>query len=151
MTRSQIPRRSFEILLIAVASLALLAATASAKAKTVTYKGKATNVAGDFEYGKASAKVKSSKLTYIKLDTVSASCGYGTILRLQLYDAKSKTMKITEGSNKVKNGKVRMSFKPDPELDATIKLDLKVSKSKVTGTVEESGVCTAAAKVSLKK
>lgn len=143
--------RSVKIFLIALAALTLLTSVASAKSSTVTYKGKATNLAGDFNYGKASAKVKASKLTYIKLDSVSASCGYGTILRLQIYDAKSKTMKITEGSNKVKNGNVKMSFKPDPELDATIKLDLKVSRSKVTGTVSETGVCSADAKVNLKK
>lgn len=143
--------RTVKLLLIALAGVTLFSATANAKSSTVTYKGKATNLAGDFSYGKASAKVKSSKLTYIRLDSVSASCGYGTILRLQIYDAKSKLMKITEGSNKVKKGKVKMSFKPDPELDATIKLDLKVSKSKVTGTVSESGVCSADAKVSLKK
>lgn len=143
--------RTLKLLLIALASITLFSATASAKSSTVTYKGKATNLAGDFNYGKASAKVKSSKLTYIKLDSVPASCGYGSMLRIQVYDSSSKVMKITEGSNKVKNGKVRMSFKPDPELDATIKLDLKVTKSKVTGTVSETGVCSADAKVSLKK
>lgn len=151
MTVSGIQRRSLEFILVAIAGLAMLTSTANAKAKTVTYKGKATNLAGDFNYGKASAKVKSSKLTYIKLDSVPASCGYGSMLRIQVYDSSSKVMKITEGSNKVKNGKVRMSFKPDPELDATIKLDLKVTKSKVTGTVSETGVCSADAKVSLKK
>lgn len=143
--------RYLKTFLLALSALTLLASAATAKSSSVTYKGKATNVAGDFNYGPAKAKVKSSKLTYLKLDTVPASCGYSSLLRVQIYDSASKTMKITKGSNKVKNGKVKMSFKPDPELDATIALDLKVSGSKVTGTVDESGVCTASAKVSLKK
>jgi hypothetical protein len=143
--------RHFKIFLIALSAVALLVSSATAKSSSVTYKGKATNIAGDFNYGPAKATVKSSKLTYLKLDSVSASCGYGTILRVQIYNATSKDMKITKGSNKVKNGKVKMTFRPDPELEADIALDLKVTSSKVTGTVKESGVCTAEAKVSLKK
>ncbi|MBJ7457804.1 MAG: hypothetical protein JHD02_01315 [Thermoleophilaceae bacterium] len=143
-------RRGLELLLILLA-LVLFASTAEAASKTVTYKGKATAINSDFSYGAAKAKVRSSKLSYLKLDSVSASCGYSTILRVQVYDAASKVMKITKGSNKVKNGKVKMSFMPDPDLDATIELDLKVSSSKVTGTVKESGVCTASAKVNLRR
>ncbi len=124
---------------------------AGAAAATRVYKGKATNLAGDFKYGKVLAKVKGSKLTQLKVEAVTSTCYSGTILRTHVYNSSDKTMQVLEGSNRVKSGKLHLIFKPDPTVEDMITLDLKVGSRKVTGTSVEEGVCAGAAKLKAKR
>lgn len=132
---------------LAVAQSAYASDDAQSAAATRVYKGKATSLAGDFKYGKVVAKVKGSKLTHLKVEAVTSACYSGTILRTHVYNANDKTMKVLEGSNRVKSGKLHLIFQPDPTVEDMITLDLKVSSSKVTGTSTEEGVCAGAAKL----
>lgn len=136
---------------VLLALFAFAAMTGVAVAKSTTYKGQATNEKGDFNYGKVKGTVKDGKLTSLKVESVTSSCGSIILLRTYIYSSKDKTGKIVGGSNKVKKGKVVFNFKPVPDTDDTLLVDLKVSKSKLSGTVAEVGVCVGKAKLSAKK
>ena len=135
--------RKLTLLAAALAAVAaLVAAPAGAATKTLTYKGKATNVAKDFNYGKVTVKRQGNKVTYVEIEAVTSSCTTGSILRTLVYSAKSKDHKITSGSNKIKGGKFAIKFLPVSDIDDDeITMSIKFSGSRATGSFSEEGLC----------
>jgi hypothetical protein len=134
-------RKLLVLALVAVAAT-VVSSPAGAATKVLTYKGKATNAAKDFNYGKVIVKRQGSKVTYVEIQSVTSSCTTGSILRTLVYSAKSKDHKVTSGSNKIKGGKFAIKFLPVSDIeDDEITMSIKFSGSKATGSFSEEGLC----------
>lgn len=136
-----------------ITAAVVLATTATAFAASSTYTGTATNTKGDFKYGKVTVKRSGSKVTRVEIKSVTASCSFGSGLRVIVFNPKDKGQSIVGGSGKIKSsGKMVVTFRPDKTVeDQLTSLSLKFSGSKVTGTFSEVGPCTDKGKFTAKK
>lgn len=125
--------------LVLAASLALVApATAGSAAKT--YTGKATSLDTTFKYGKVTVKTKGSKVTQVKIESVTTT-GCGGFMTV-IFSPATKGTKILKGSATIKGGKLNVTYLPDATVEdqqTTIKATFKGSK--VTGTFASEELC----------
>jgi len=121
-----------------VVAFALLAAPALAA--TTTYKGSATNLAGDFKYGKVTVKVSGNRVKRIEIQSVTTTgCGgFMTVIYADGY----KGSKIVKGSNKIRNGRFSFTYKPTTDVeDQVTEYKGKITKSRATGTFKSHDLC----------
>ncbi len=139
---------SRRIVLPALAFCTLLAAPALAA--TTTFKGKATNLAGDFKYGKVTVKVAGNKVKRIEIESVTTT-GCGGFMTVVFADGYAGS-KIIKGSNRIKNGRFSFTYQPttDVEDQATLYKG-RISGSRVTGTFESGDLCVNEGRFSAKR
>lgn len=136
------------MLLLTLTAAAVLAAPALAA--TATYKGKATNLAADFNYGAVTVKTSGSKVKRIEIKSVTTT-GCGGFMTVVFADGFSGS-KIVKGSNRIRNGRFNFTYMPATDVeDQTTVYKGKVSGSKVTGTFKSGGLCVNEGKFSAKR
>jgi hypothetical protein len=134
-----------------LAAVALVPAVGEA-AKSLTYKGRAKSLAGDFEYGPVTVKRKGSRVSRVKIEAVTATCPFGTTNRTIVFNPKDSGIKILSGSNKIKRGKMSVRYLPDKTVeDQKTTLKLKFKGKKVTGRFSETDICVDKGKFSAKR
>jgi hypothetical protein len=134
--------------LLTLATAALLAAPAYAA--TATYKGRATNMDGDFKYGAVTVKVANGRVKRIEIKSVTTT-GCGGFMNV-IYSAGYEGSKIIKGSNRIRDGRFNFTYQPttDVEDQATVYKG-RVSGSKVTGTFESGDLCGNAGRFTAKR
>jgi hypothetical protein len=143
-------RTTLTMLAVMVAVAAVPAAGEAARSQS--YKGKAESVAGDFDYGPVSVKRKGSRVLRVKIEAVTATCPFGTTNRTIVFNPKDSAIKILSGSNKIKGGKMSVTFLPDKTVeDQKTTLSLKFKGTKVTGKFSETDICVDEGKLSAKR
>ncbi len=134
-----------------LATAALVPAVGEAAAG-LTYKGKAKSLAGDFNYGPVTVKRKGSRVTRVKIEAVTATCPFGTTNRTIVFNPKDSGIKILSGSNKIRGGKMSVTYLPDETVEdqrTTLKLTFKGSR--VTGRFSETDICVDKGKFTAKR
>jgi hypothetical protein len=144
-------RRTSLIVLSVATAVATVPALGEA-AGTLTYKGKAKSLAGDFTYGPATVKRKGSRVSRVKIEAVTATCPFGTTNRTIVFNPKDSAIRIVSGSSKIKSGKMSVVFLPDKTVeDQKTTLRLKFKGRKVTGRFSETDICVDEGKFSAKR
>lgn len=143
-------RTSLTVLAVLVAVAAVPAVGEAAR--TLTYKGKAKSLAGDFAYGPVTVKRKGSRVSRVKIEAVTATCPFGTTNRTIVFNPKDSAMRIVSGSSKIKRGKMSVTYLPDETVeDQKTTLNLKFKGQKVTGRFSETEICVDEGKFSAKR
>lgn len=127
--------------------IALLAACALAAATTPalagfdgTYRGKATNLKGDFKYGKVIFKVKNNRVTYAEIEGVTTD-GCGGYMDL-VFAPKDPETQIIGGSAAIKGGKFTVKYRPVRDIeDQDTFINATFKGGKVTGKFQSLGLC----------
>jgi hypothetical protein len=144
-------RRTLVAVLAVLVAVAALPAVGEA-AKTLTYKGKAKSLVGDFEYGPVTVKRKGSRVRRVKIEAVTATCPFGTTNRTIVFNPKDSGIKILSGSSKIKRGRMAVTYLPDKTVERQqTKLKLKFKGRKVTGRFSETSTCVDKGKFSAKR
>jgi hypothetical protein len=144
------PRKTITVVALLVAVAALPAAGESATSQT--YKGKAESLKDDFAYGPVTVKRRGSRVTRVKIAAVTATCPYGTTNRTIVFNPKDAGIRVLAGSNKIKSGKMSVTYLPDETVeDQKTTLKLKFKGSKVTGRFSETDICVDEGKFSAKR
>lgn len=127
------------------AALTLIAATAAAAPALAaswdgTYKGKATNLAGDFNYGKVLVKVKSNKVTYLEIEGVTTS-GCGGYMNV-VFAPNDPETQIIGGSPRIRDGRMTVKYRPVRDIEEQdTYIDARFKGNRVTGKFESLGYC----------
>jgi hypothetical protein len=140
--------------LTVIAALAAVAAvpTVGDAAGTLTYKGKARSLAGDFDYGPVTVKRKGSRVLRVKVEAVTATCPFGTTNRTIVFNPKDSAIRIISGSNRIKGDKMSVTYLPDEIVeDQKTTLNLKFKGGRVTGRFSETDICVDKGKFSAKR
>lgn len=123
------------LLAVAVAAVPALAGWAG------TYKGRATSVQGDFEYGKVTVKAGAGKVKNIKIEGVTTTGYCGGYMTLVFAPGDPSTQ-IIGGSAKIKNGRMTVKYRPDRTVeDQDTFIDARFKGGKVTGRFQSLGLC----------
>ncbi len=137
---------------IVLALLALLAVptTVGAAGPAGTYKGRATSMDRDFKYGKVTMKVRGSKVTNLKIESVTTT-GCGGFMNV-IFAPNDPETQIVEGSARIRNGRLKVKYRPvrDVEDQATT-IDARVSGGKVTGTFRSGDLCVNAGRFTARR
>lgn len=130
--------------ILALLSVALIAAPAGAATTAYTYKGQATNADKSFRYGKVTIKRKGAKVTNIEIKAVTANCSGQSLLRTIVFRDGNRDHKVISGSPKIKNGTMKLTFLPEASVeDVQDTIQIKFSGSKASGKFVEEGLCSA--------
>ena len=141
------PRRV--ALLLPVLGLLLIAAPATA-GTAGTYKGKATSMDRDFNYGKVTMKVRADKVTSLVIEAVTTD-GCGGFMDV-VFAPKDPETQIVEGSARIKNGRLSVTYRPVRSIeDQVTTIKARFSGSKVTGTFESGTLCNNGGRFTAKK
>ncbi len=127
---------------IVIALLALLAlpTTVGAAGPAGTYKGRATSMDRDFKYGKVTMKVRGSKVTNLKIESVTTT-GCGGFMNV-IFAPNDPETQIVEGSARIRNGRLKVKYRPVRSIeDQTTTINARVSGGRVTGTFSSGGLC----------
>ncbi len=130
-------RRSL-ILLTLLAALGLAAPAAAGTAGT--YKGKATNMDRDFNYGSVTMKVRAGKVTslVIKAVTTTGCAGFMDVV----FAPRDPETDIIVGSARLRDGRLSVTYRPVKSVEEqSTTIRARISGSKVTGTFESGGLC----------
>jgi hypothetical protein len=137
---------------IVLALLALLAVptTVGAAGPAGTYKGRATSMDRDFKYGKVTMKVRGSKVTNLKIESVTTT-GCGGFMNV-IFAPNDPETQIVEGSARIRNGRLKVKYRPvrDVEDQATT-INARVSGGKVTGTFRSGDLCVNAGRFTARR
>ncbi|HEX8122921.1 MAG TPA: hypothetical protein VF549_16840 [Solirubrobacteraceae bacterium] len=130
--------RTRTALALALALTLLVPATVGAAGPAGTYKGRATSVDRDFKYGKVTMKVKGSKVTMLKIESVTTT-GCGGFMTVVFAPSSAQ---ITKGSAQIKGGKLSVTYRPEPSVeDQTTTIKATVKGGKATGTFKSGDLC----------
>ena len=134
--------RRTHLAVLALLVAALAPTTAGGAPTTITYKGKAKSLAGDFEYGDVTIKRKGSRVTRVKIEAVTATCPFGTTNRTIVFNPKDPAIQILTGSNKIRGGRMGVTYLPDKTVeDQKTTLRVKFRANRATGTFSETDIC----------
>jgi hypothetical protein len=137
--------------LVLLSLLAALALASPASASVAgTYKGKATSMDRDVNYGKVTMKVRGGAVTSLVIEAVTTT-GCGGFMDV-VFAPKDSETEIVKGSAKIRNGRLSVTYRPVKSVeDQTTTLKARVTGSKVTGTFESGELCGNAGRFSAKK
>ncbi len=128
-----------KVLALCIVAVLALAVSASA-AGTTTYKGRATNTAGDFKYGKVTMKVRGAKVTSLTIEAVTTS-GCGGFMTVVFAPSDPETQ-ITKGSARLVGGRLSVTYRPVKDIeDQTTTIRARVRGGRVTGTFASGDLC----------
>jgi hypothetical protein len=142
---------------IRVAVLAVIVAVAAVPAvgeaaRTLTYKGKAKSLVGDFEYGKVTVKRKGSRVTRVKIEAVTATCPFGTTNRTIVFNPRDRGIRILRGSSRIRRGRMSVTYLPDETVERQqTKLRLRFKGRRVSGRFSEKTTCVDKGKFSARR
>ena len=138
-------------LLALLTLLAALGLTAPASAGTAgTYRGKATNMDRDFNYGKVSMKVRAGKVTSLVIQAVTTT-GCGGFMDVVFAPSDPET-KIVKGSARVRDGRISVTYRPVEDIeDQTTTIRARIKGTRVTGTFESGDLCGNAGRFSARR
>ena len=128
-------------LLLSVVGLLLIAAPATA-GTAGTYKGKATSMDRDFNYGKVTMKVRANKVTSLVIEAVTTN-GCGGFMDV-VFAPKDPETQIVKGSARIKDdGRISVSYRPMRSIeDQVTTIKARIRGSRVTGTFESGTLCS---------
>lgn len=133
----RIPVRVLAVVVAAAAAVPALAATGH----NGTYRGKATSMDTTFKYGKVLVRVKSGRVTHLKIEAVTTT-GCGGFMDV-VFAPGTPDMKIVGGSARIKNGKFTVRYLPYDEVEEQSTFITATFRSgKVTGRFESLGHCS---------
>jgi hypothetical protein len=140
--------RSVLLVLLACAVAAVPALAAAFDGK---YTGKATNLAGDFKYGKVTVKVAKNKVTYLEIEAVTTS-GCGGFMDV-VFAPKDPETQIIGGSAKIgANGGFKVKYRPVRSIeDQHTTIKARFSGGKVRGTFASTDLCVNEGRFSAKR
>jgi hypothetical protein len=124
---------------VALATLAALALAVPAEAgPTVTYKGQAKSLKGDFRYGKVRFVVRDSRVRRVTIESVTTT-GCGGFMTLVFAPSSAK---IVSGSTRIRGGRFSVKYRPEPSVeDQTTTIKARVRGRTVTGTFASGTLC----------
>lgn len=126
------------MLLSTLVACALLAAPALAANRA--YTGKATTLAGDFNFGKVTVKRAGDRIKRIEIEAVTTT-GCGGFMTV-VFAAGSEGSKIVRGSNRIRDGRFSFTYQPITDVeDQVTRYKGRISGSKVTGTFRSGDLC----------
>ena len=136
---------------LALAALVAVAlAIPAGAASTQTFKGRATSTDKSFKYGKVTVKRKGSKVTSVKIESVTTT-GCGGFMTL-VFTPSDKDLQIVSGSARIKDGKLSVKYRPDRSVDdQTTTLKAKFKGSSVSGTFSSGSLCVNKGRFSAKR
>ncbi|CAN5643337.1 hypothetical protein BH10ACT11_BH10ACT11_07140 [soil metagenome] len=142
------PRRL--ALLLSVLGLLLIAVPASA-GTAGTYKGKATSMDRDFNYGKVTMKVRGGKVTSLVIEGVTTS-GCGGFMDV-VFAPKDRDTKIVKGSARIKtHDRLSVTYRPLRSIeDQVTTIKAHFTGSKVSGTFKSGTLCNNRGRFTAKK
>ena len=127
-----------------IALLTLFAAMtvpAAAAGPNGTYRGKATNMDRDFNYGKVLVKVRNNKVTSLKIEAVTTT-GCGGFMDVVFAPSDPETQ-IIGGSAKITNGRFTVKYRPMRDIeDQDTFITARFKAGKVTGRFESMSICS---------
>lgn len=128
-------------IVLAVAIVAIASIPAFAAGWAGTYKGRATNLDGDFRYGKVTVKVNNkNKVTYLEIESVTTTgCGGNMTVVFAPNDPETQ---IIGGSAKIKDGRFTVKYRPVRDIeDQDTFISARFKGNKVTGKFQSLGYC----------
>ncbi len=124
------------LVLAAAATLTAVGSTASAVAPAVSsgaWVGKATNMAGDFNYGAVKFTVRGDTVRGFIIEGVTTDCGY---------------MSLVMNPMKIKGNTISSFYQPVKDVDQAIVVDAKFKGKAMSGTFTAGPLCGAEGKFS---
>jgi len=146
-----VPRMRPALVPLTLVAAIALAAPATA-GSTATYKGRATSTDKSFKYGKVTVRTKGSKVTNLKIESVTTNGCAGVSAITIVFAPGNRDQEIVGGSATIKKGKLTVSFRPDKTVEEQITSIRATFKGKsVTGQFESVGICTNAGRFTAKR
>jgi major membrane immunogen (membrane-anchored lipoprotein) len=143
------PMRLRSTLFVLVVAAAV-AVPAHAAGPNGNYRGKATSLDRDFNYGKVTVRVKNNKVRFLKIEAVTTT-GCGGFMDV-VFAPDDPATKIIGGSATIKNGRFSVKYLPYDEVeDQSTSITARFSGGKVTGTFESGSICGNAGRFTAKK
>ena len=132
-------RRSLALLTL-LAGLAFSFAAPALAGTAGTYKGKATSMARDFDYGAVTMKVRGGRVTSLVIKAVTTT-GCGGFMDVVFAPGDSET-EIVSGSAKLSGGRLSVTYRPVADIeDQTTEIKARIRGSRVTGTFASGTLC----------
>ena len=126
-----------------------LAAPASA-GTAGTYKGRATNMARDFNYGAVTVRVRAGRVTSVVIKAVTTT-GCGGFMDV-VFAPRDPETRVVRGSAKLVNGRLSVTYRPVKSIeDQTTRLTARLRGSRITGTFESGGLCVNAGRFTARR
>jgi hypothetical protein len=129
-------------LLVTLAVLPFAGLAESRPAPLVTYNGTATGLDGKFRYGPVKVQRRGTRVTFVEIKAISATCAGTSLLRTIVFRPASRSQRIVSGSTLISRAVMKVTFLPDkttPENKVILKITF--SGRNATGQFNESGLC----------
>ena len=128
-------------LIVVSTALAALGLAAPATAGTAgVYKGRATNMDRDFNYGKVTMRVRGGKVTKLEIEAVTTT-GCGGFMDV-IFAPNDPETQIVSGSARLREGRLSVKYRPVKSVeDQTTTIRARIRGSRVTGTFESGDLC----------
>lgn len=135
---------------LALTTLAVLAVPAVAAGPDGTYRGQAKSLESDFRYGKVTVKVRSGRVTHLKIEAVTTT-GCGGFMDV-VFAPRDPETQIIGGSARIKNGRFTVKYRPVRDIeDQDTFIDARFKAGKVTGKFESMSLCQNAGRFTAKR
>lgn len=136
-TSTLLQRLRAQFILIASAII-IIAAQGSHSFAADKWEGRATNLKGDFKYGKVTFTVSGSRIKNLQIEAVTTSgCG--------------GFKNVIVPSVKIRKTRFSASYRPIPGIDDIVRVSGTISNGKARGTFSEGPLCVNAGKFSAKR
>lgn len=137
-------------MLCVLITAAVVAVPAQAASPNGTYRGKATNLDRDFNYGKVTVRVKNSRVRFLKIEAVTTT-GCGGFMDVVFAPDDPET-KIIGGSARIKNGRFTVKYRPVGSVESQDTfITARFKAGRVTGRFESMSLCSNAGRFTAKR